>query len=190
MNRIHLLKKESYSRLQLNKKNKLFIIENVFSYSDTENKSLYITAKEKINEGDYGIGFAKGLFGHGRGFYLFKNDGSMRGKVNSICKGGEKVIFTIDLDLIKYGVQVIDEEFLLWYISKYNDSGVGIDYVESIGNKILIPDENDIYSLASIILKSHPDFISEGFSEYQNGRYNGIIEGIQYQLNKNKKNNE
>lgn len=35
--------------------------------------------------------------------------------------------------------------------------------------------------IAERLLKEHPDFEVEGMSEYQNGRFNGIIEGIEFQ---------
>jgi len=34
---------------------------------------------------------------------------------------------------------------------------------------------------AERLVKEHPDFKAEGFSEYQNGRFNGIIEGAKWQ---------
>jgi hypothetical protein len=37
----------------------------------------------------------------------------------------------------------------------------------------------DLDELAEDMLKSHKDFNAEGFSEYQNGRLNGIYEGFQ-----------
>lgn len=40
-----------------------------------------------------------------------------------------------------------------------------------------IVDEVDVINIAEKILKSHPDFEAEGMNEYQNGRFNGIIEG-------------
>jgi hypothetical protein len=36
----------------------------------------------------------------------------------------------------------------------------------------------DVERLAENIVTSHPDFKSEGFSDYQNGKLNGIIEGF------------
>lgn len=45
--------------------------------------------------------------------------------------------------------------------------------------KIVIEDELPIKE-AEKILKSHRDYEAEGFSEYQNGRFNGIIEGLQH----------
>jgi hypothetical protein len=38
--------------------------------------------------------------------------------------------------------------------------------------------------VAERLLKSHQDFKTEGFSEYQNGRLNGIIEGLKWQQDK------
>lgn len=38
--------------------------------------------------------------------------------------------------------------------------------------------EKSVVSIAEEILLSHPDFKAEGFSEYQNGRFNGIIDGF------------
>ena len=40
--------------------------------------------------------------------------------------------------------------------------------------------EDDVEKLAEGLLMAHPDFKAEGMSEYQNGRYNGIIEGLTY----------
>jgi len=37
----------------------------------------------------------------------------------------------------------------------------------------------DEIQIAESLLKSHPDFEAEGMSDYQNGRFNGIIEGFQ-----------
>lgn len=50
----------------------------------------------------------------------------------------------------------------------------------SILKGVLILPECEIYKLAENILKSHSDYNTEGFSEYQNGRLNGIIEGLKY----------
>jgi len=40
--------------------------------------------------------------------------------------------------------------------------------------------EDDVERLAEQLLTSHSDFKAEGMSEYQNGRFNGIIEGLNY----------
>ena len=37
--------------------------------------------------------------------------------------------------------------------------------------------EDDVEKIAEEMLTSHPDFKAEGFSDYQNGRHNGLIDG-------------
>ena len=43
------------------------------------------------------------------------------------------------------------------------------------------PKQETIYEAAEKLITSHPDFKTEGFSDYQNGRLNGIIEGAELQ---------
>ena len=81
-----------------------------------KNKNISITNDEEIKEGDYGLGFALGIKGVGRGLYVFKQDGTNIGKLNAICNESKKIILTTDQDLIKDGVQAIDDEFLEWFI--------------------------------------------------------------------------
>ncbi len=45
----------------------------------------------------------------------------------------------------------------------------------------------DAIQIAEDIVTSHPDYQTEGKSDYQNGRFNGIIEGIEYILTYNNK---
>jgi len=53
-----------------------------------------ITTDDKVEIGDYGIGFAHGIPASGRGWYLFKNDGTPKGKLNAICEDTKKVIYS------------------------------------------------------------------------------------------------
>jgi hypothetical protein len=80
-------------------------------------QKIYITSDEEIKEGDYGLGFALGIKGVGRGHYVFKQDGTNVGKLNAICNGSKKIILTTDQDLIKYGIQPIDDTFLEWFVA-------------------------------------------------------------------------
>jgi hypothetical protein len=43
----------------------------------------------------------------------------------------------------------------------------------------------DVEKIAEQMIESHPDFKSEGFSDYQNGRFNGIIDGYNKALSDN-----
>ena len=38
-----------------------------------------------------------------------------------------------------------------------------------------------VEEVAEKLVKNHPDFNIEGFSDYHNGRFNGILEGIKWQ---------
>jgi len=80
--------------------------EYVNSVCDTE-VNIYITNDEKIKEGDWvfytlALGFCKTTVGS-----------------NGLEQEGipaKKIILTTDEDLIKDGVQAIDDEFLEWYV--------------------------------------------------------------------------
>lgn len=179
--------------------------------------------------------------------------------------GGLKITLTTDTQLIKDGVQAIDDEFLEWFVKNPSCEEVEIGKILQVrhgvswydlpnqkqGNesesiyrtihKIIIPkkitfcpicndelmhqvnstnlncvrcgetikeepkqktsvtdDLKDILAhvtkmndrhkkqetleeIAERLVKKHPDFKAEGLSEYQNGKFNGIIEGIKYQ---------
>lgn len=66
----------------------------------TTNQYIYITSDEKIEDGDYGISKLNEVvkYYNGYGYKHYK-----------------KIILTTDLDLIKDGVQEIDDEFLEWF---------------------------------------------------------------------------
>jgi hypothetical protein len=67
-------------------------------------------------------------------------------------------------------------------------NGMLVDYNLSKQNCDEIFSIVDVERLAENIVTSHPDFKSEGFSDYQNGKLNGIIEGFNkaMELNKDK----
>ena len=92
MKNIHILPTDKPSRLCINGKN---------------GQHIYITSDEEIKDGDY---------------YLYLKDNSVR---QFIYKHHlkllrldiqKKIILTTDQDLIKDGVQVIDDEFLEWFV--------------------------------------------------------------------------
>ena len=91
---------------------------------------IYITENTEVKEGEYGLAFAHGIRGIGRKRYVFKHDGSARSKLTAISEGCQKIILTNDTDLIKDGIQPIEDDFLEWFVSKANDSGKPIDIVK------------------------------------------------------------
>jgi hypothetical protein len=131
MKNIHILPTDKPSRL-------VKIKDNLF-YTTTENipggvyQHIYITSDEKIKEGDW-------LY-HRASNKLFKYDGQ------GLCVEVEKIILTTDQELIKDGVQTIDDEFLEWFVK--NPSCEEIDVKPMLSNngrvfygyKIIIPSE-------------------------------------------------
>jgi hypothetical protein len=100
-------------------------------------KNIYITSDEDINENDYIITKDGRLV---QVSYLLSKD----------LEGASKVILTTDQELIKDGVQAIDDEFLEWFVKNPNCEKVetsflcrGIDGLKgAIGEyKIFIPKE-------------------------------------------------
>ena len=67
---------------------KAIINKNLFKVKE----GYIITTDDKVEIGDYGIGFVHGINGVGRGWILFKNDGTPKGKLNAICENTKRVI--------------------------------------------------------------------------------------------------
>jgi hypothetical protein len=91
--------------------------------------NIYITSDEDINENDYIITKDGRLV---QVSYLLSED----------LEGASKVIITTDKELIKDGVQAIDDEFLEWFVK--NPS---CEFVEVVTHYPTISDEGD-YSLS------------------------------------------
>ena len=139
MKNIHILPTDKPSRLVYFNNKLLFAPNDGFIIADGK-QHIYITSDEEIKEGDYGLGFALGIKGVGRGHYVFKQDGTNVGKLNAICNGSKKIILTTDPDLIKDGVQSIPEEFLEWLVKNPSCEFVEVqDWVNYY--KVFIPQE-------------------------------------------------
>jgi hypothetical protein len=110
--------------------------------TNTSNQNIFITNSEEIKEGDW--------------FITKTNDVlKVQKPEKSYEPIGKKIILTTDQDLIKDGVQAIDDEFLEWFVKNPSceevktklvefevDMGLGDSWVE-YGNyyKIIIPKE-------------------------------------------------
>ena len=70
-------------------------------------KQLYITNDENIKEGDLAMS------NYGELIKISYKGSKVKENVNEYCK---KIILTTDQDLIKDGVQDIDDEFLEWFV--------------------------------------------------------------------------
>jgi hypothetical protein len=127
----------------------------------TQNQNVYVTSNEEIKDGEYGICLYLVKEGFKSHQAVFKMDSEQRLAMEEL--GGQKkaqvlkVILTQDQDLIKDGVQAIDDEFLEWFVKNpsceevkteklYNDYGETniFDLVctsHSFIYKIIIPKE-------------------------------------------------
>jgi hypothetical protein len=139
MKNIHILPTDKPSRLvYLTKKGKevykdLRLFDKPMPIIlDSENQNIYITNDEEIKEGDW--------------FYSVRE--LIEKAIINYPKGENfgKIILTSDQELIKDGVQAIDDEFLEWFVKNqsckfvdvYNDKSVGYDYDHY---SIIIPKE-------------------------------------------------
>lgn len=134
MKNIFVLPSDKPSRLAYDFDEKCYYLQDnvvFFEHQDLiENRNIYITNSEEIKEGDYGIGHATGLFGVGEKDYLFKHDGSKKGRINSICVGAKKIVLCTDPELIKNGVQAIDDDFLEFFVKNPSCEFVEVDRVD------------------------------------------------------------
>ena len=105
---IHLIPTDKPSRLLKDDFGKYFISLNI----DQEQKHfnpqyIYITNSEKIKDGDW-FYVPNQMMGHEHISNEWFDD------LPSIC--AKKIILTTDPDLIKDGIQAIDDEFLEWFV--------------------------------------------------------------------------
>jgi hypothetical protein len=165
MENIHVISTDKPSRLQLNVNTKKLILFNNIQLNNESahltTQNIYITNDEEIKEGDW---FFRDGSIH-KCFRVHKTDIEFLTSIDSIYCGSntfwnkefcKKIILTTDQDLIKDGVQAIDDEFLEWFVknpsceyvevkcySKFNDGDFS-DYkifeekLKHI-NKIIIP---------------------------------------------------
>jgi hypothetical protein len=69
------------------------------------NQHIYITNDDKVKEGDWCLWLSKNKV-------IKCEDSSLRDRQDMV----KKIILTTDLDLIKDGVQYIDDDFLEWFV--------------------------------------------------------------------------
>ena len=133
MKNIHLIPTEKPSRLRYNLSNVLvFTNESYRDYGKLDNQHIYITSDEEIKEGVEQWYLDKVLnepYNSGGAQYSSKQD---------------VIILTTDQDLIKDGVQVIDDEFLEWFVK--NPSCEWVE-VESMINMIQFTPREFIYKI-------------------------------------------
>jgi hypothetical protein len=138
MKNIHLLRAYKEQHSIVRKNTGLLLIQTPRKeYSGTK-LNIYITSDEEIKESDSYLDITDNT--------IWRNeaDESMSKTLFPECK---KIIITTDQDLIKDGVQAIDDEFLEWFIKNPSCEGVEVDknwnypLDKSWEYKIIIPQE-------------------------------------------------
>ena len=122
MKNIHLLPTDKPSRLFLKENtlllNNQYTLQKIFTKGKCQN--IYITSDEEIKEGDYFIGCINGI----TTAYKHKLVGGFLPILDSEDK---KIILTTDPELIKDGVQAIDDTFLEWFVKNPSCEEVEVD---------------------------------------------------------------
>jgi len=139
MKNIHVLPTDKPSRLFINPlwENQLRFLKEKLITKNKERlpQNIYITSDEEIKEGDWR--------------YDIELNRIEKGKETGTFKNWKKIILTTDQDLIKDGVQAIDDEFLEWFVKNPSCEFVDIKYqywkeINDIGKytyQIIIPKE-------------------------------------------------
>lgn len=113
MKNIHVLSTDKPSRLLITiPKGNLLLSKKYTMGSHWENKHIYITSDEEIKEGDCRYSGVQNNIELVTKFSLKVNKEYW--KINPHLY--KKIILTTDIDLIKDGVQAIDDTFLEWFV--------------------------------------------------------------------------
>ena len=183
MKNIHILPIDKPSKLHLCGYWKDFHFTSYMS-NYKQNQNIYITNDEEIKDGEYGICLNLVREGFKSHQAVFKMDAEQRQAMERL--GGQKkaevlkVILTTDQDLIKDGVQAIDDEFLEWFVKNPSCEKIEIVYTY-IAIKISKPSPK-IYKI--IIPKEEPKIISDWLEQNRNPEIDKQVEKEAEQLSK------
>ena len=124
-------------------------------------KELFVTNDEEIKEGDWYLVELFNIDGKSKGLHIEKctklddvwcnNFDIISTRHKNNCK---KIILTTDQDLIKDGVQAIDDEFLEWFVKNPSCEEVEVEHIKvddarPSGYKIAIPKKEQNKNLYS-----------------------------------------
>lgn len=156
MKNIYLIPTDKPSRLWTNNllQGKLELSKKILIGSNTA-KHIYITSDEEIKEGDYSFyppfGVGENIVINGElCFHIERKNGkgSFTQRTYQTLDLNKKIILTTDQDLIKDGVQPIDDEFLEWFVKNPSCEFAHLGFTSIIGDletkrtyKIIIPKE-------------------------------------------------
>ena len=136
MKNIHVIPTDKPSRLSKStSKEELTFCSDIYNLSNRQH--IYITS-DKDKEGDWVISIYQGLI------KVSDKELKIKGYVNGFCS---KIILTTDPELIKDGIQAIDDDFLEWFVKNPSCEFVEVEKEykhftsELYDYKIIIPKE-------------------------------------------------
>ena len=149
MKNLHLLPTDKPSRL-FKSFGKLNIGDYITERENLQvtNQHIYITSDEEIKEGDWCYDKVLNL--------IFQTDNHTDFKYANQTDNVLKIILTTDQDLIKDGVQPIDDEFLEWFVK--NPS---CEFVEVIKDLFQVNQNNPALKGSTALVKQHKIIIPQ-----------------------------
>jgi hypothetical protein len=171
MKNIFLLPTDKPSRLAKHSSGSFHIVANKSHkkglYNMT-NQNIYITSSEEIKYNDYYLG----------------EDGLIYCLVTTVNSNGKKIILTTDQELIKDGVQSIEEDFLQWFVKNPSCEEVVVksQHIDEFGNYIddCFHSKTDSYVYKIIIskeeIKQEPNFYEKLKEHFENTPREKILE--------------
>ena len=158
MKNIHVLPTDKPSRLHLQNGN---LVLHRLQYTLIA-QHIYITSDEEI-ENCWFVNLTNNEIG-----YIKNNIGTQ--------KNAKKIILTTDQDLIKDGVQAIDDEFLEWLVKNPSCEFVEVEhnYIDFVidNYKILIPNEEQKQETL--------EEVAENYANYNEQIHNAIKEAVKF----------
>jgi hypothetical protein len=170
MKNIHLIPTDKPSRLY--KHNELGLqllapVSHEVGQYNGSNQHIYITNDEEIKEGDW---FIRDGSIH-KCFRVHKTDIEFLTSIDSVYCGSntfwskefcKKIILTTDQDLIKHGVQAIDDEFLEWFVKNPSCESVEVQKWSSLAEcgysyHIIIPKQTDWKDSTKALMVAYGD---------------------------------
>jgi hypothetical protein len=140
MKNIHVLPTNKPSRLSKDENDRIWLSINFeYGINDNNKQNIYITSDEEIKEGDWYCS-PNGI--------VSKHNGTEK-----LPDNWNKIILTTDQDLIKDGVQAIDDEFLEWFVKNPSCEEAKVEITEI---SCIIPNFGDVDKYRIAIPKEEP----------------------------------
>ena len=163
MKNIHLIPTDKPSRLALLHDDKLHIGTSWKKDFNVNPQNIYITSDEDLKAGDWTYNIvSKTIFTAKQELIDLINHPNVTLTTN------KKIILTTDQDLIKDGVQAIDDEFLEWFVKNPSCEEVEVEKDEFYSKKAFIEGKDAItFKYEIIIPKEEPkqDTVGKEFYE-------------------------